>query len=455
MLINWFSPLPPAQSGIAHNYAMQLLPALARRHEVVLWTDQDQVASHVQRIARVAHYDPAAPPWREINNGTISIYHLGNQPDLHSGIWQVSVCQPGIVVLHDLCLHDFFFMLWVHYRKDPGSYLAALERWYGAEGRQAGEAYCKGGIGAASMAQQFPLTREAVRGALGVVTHSGQALTELRETPACPIASLGHPYLAAAEAHYQRWLAARKAAPGPPYRLVAFGYLSRNRRLEAVLAALAGMPERAQFRLDICGQLWDEGNIRAHIERLGLGSLVKLLGFLPENLVEHRLSTADLAINLRYPSMGEASGSQLQFWDYGLPTLVTRTGWYASLPEDTTAFVRPEHEVHDIRSHLRAFLADPGAFRAMGARGRQTLESNDPAKYADALVQFANTVWHRAPVVPALDLAARIGRDLSAWLHPAASAYLLDRASREIASLTDDRRSAASASERQSGLPLA
>jgi hypothetical protein len=29
--INWFSPLPPARSGIAQNFAMQLLPALARR----------------------------------------------------------------------------------------------------------------------------------------------------------------------------------------------------------------------------------------------------------------------------------------------------------------------------------------------------------------------------------------------------------------------------------------
>ena len=433
--INWFSPLPPTRSGIAQNYAMQVLPALARRHEVVLWTDQDQVAPEVQSIARVARYTPANPPWREINDGTVSIYHLGNQPDLHGGIWQVSVRQPGIVVLHDLRLHDFFFMFWVHHRKDRASYLAALERWYGEDGQRAGEAFCKGGISPGSMAQQFPLTREATRGALGVVTHSSRALAELKEAPACPITALNHPYVAAGESRYQQWLAARKAAPHPPYRLVVFGYLSRNRRLEAVLEALAGVPEREQFRLDVCGQIWDEGHIRTQIERLGVGSLVKLLGFLPESLVEQKLSTADLAINLRYPSMGEASGSQLQFWDYGLPTLVTRTGWYASLPEDATAFVRPEHEVEDIQSHLRALLADPGVFRAMGERGRQSLENNDPEKYVDAMTQFAAMALLRAPLVTALTLAGRVGNDLSAWLHPAASAYLLDRASQEIATI--------------------
>jgi glycosyltransferase involved in cell wall biosynthesis len=414
---------------------MQILPTLARRHELVLWTDQDQVAPEVQRMARVARYDPAAPPWREINDGSISIYHLGNQPDLHGGIWQLSVRQPGIVVLHDLRLHDFFSMFWVHYRKDRASYLAALERWYGGEGWRAGEAFCRGGISPESMAQEFPLTREAVRGALGVITHSSLALAELKETPACPITALDHPYVAAGDSRYRQWLAARRAAPHPPYRLVVFGYLGRNRRLEAVLEALAGIPERERFRLDLCGQLWDEGHIRAQIERLGLSSLVRLLGFLPENLVEQKLSTADLAINLRFPSMGEASGSQLQFWDYGLPTLVTRTGWYASLPEDAVAFVRPDRDVEDIQSHLRAFLADPAAFRAMGERGRRSLENHGPEKYVDAMTQFATKVLCRLPLVPALALAGRIGDDLSAWLHPAASSYLLDRASREIVTI--------------------
>lgn len=433
--INWFSPLPPTRSGIAQNFTMQILPALTRRHEVVLWTDQDQVTPEVQSMARVRHYDPAAPPWRDINDGTVSIYHLGNQPDLHGGIWQVSARQPGIVVLHDLRLHDFFFMFWVHYRKDRASYLAALERWYGEEGRRAGEAFCKGGISPEAMAQQFPLTREAARGALGVVTHSSRALAELREAPECPIAALEHPYVAAAESRYQRWLAVRGAAPRPPYRLVVFGYLSRNRRLEAILQALAGIPEREQFRLDVCGQIWDEGYIRTQIEQSGLNSLVKLLGFLPDSLVEQKLSTADLAINLRYPSMGEASGSQLQFWDYALPTLVTRTGWYASLPEDAVAFVRPEYEVEDMQAHLRAFLADPGAFRAMGERGRQSLRHNHPEKYVDAIAQFAAQGLCQSPRVAAVALAGRIGSDLSAWLHPEAGAYLLDRASQEIVKL--------------------
>ena len=432
--INWFSPLPPAHSGIAY-YAAQILPVLANRHEVVAWTDQGQVAPELERTARVVRYDPANPPWRALNDADVSIYHLGNHGGIHGGIWRVSRQHPGIVVLHDLCLHDFFAMVFLRILEKPDAYLAALERWYGEEGRRVGEAFLAGGIGAETMGQRYPLTREAVSGALGVITHSRGALEGLHETPASPVAALDFPYAATEESRYLGWMAARSVAPGPPYRLVVFGYLSRNRRLGALLEALAGLDEREQFRLEICGQLWDEANTRTQIERLGLSSLVKLRGFLPESLVEQKLSTADLAINLRYPSMGEASLSQLQFWDYGLPTLVTRTGWYASLPDDATAFVRPEHEVEDIQSHLRALLADPGAFRAMGERGRQSLENNDPEKYVDAMTQFAAMALRRSPLVTALALAGRVGNDLSAWLHPAASAYLLDRASQEIVTI--------------------
>jgi len=437
--INWFSPLLPARSGVAH-YAMQVLPVLARSHDVVLWTDQDQVSPEVHAIARVARYDPAAPPWREINNGTISIYHLGNHPDLHAGVWRVSTQQPGIVVLHDLCLHDFFFALSVRQGKERAAYRNAMERWYGQEGRESAEAFCAGGVSVQTMQQNFPLTREATRNSLGAITHCGRALEDLHETPACPTATLNLPYAAAGESPYRAWLAVRDGVPRPPYRLVVFGYLNRNRRMGAVLEALAGIGEREQFRLDICGQLWDESHIRTEIERLGLGSIVSLHGFLSGEQAEQKLGTANLAINLRYPSMGEASLSQLQFWDYGLPTLVTRTGWYASLPEDATAFVRPESEVADIQAHLRAFLADPGAFRVLGECGRRSLKNHDPESYVDAMTRFAAEALGLSPRVSALALARRVGGDLTEWLPAAGSPYLLERASKEIYTAFEGRR---------------
>lgn len=435
--INWFSPLPPTPSGIASNYSLQILPALAEKFDLSLWTDQESVSPEIERIARVVRFQPSNPPWRSLNNADLSIYHLGNHGGIHGGIWQVSRRHAGIVVLHDLSLHDFFNMVFLRVLERPDLYLEALERWYGDDGRHAGEAFRAGGITAEAMSQRFPLTREAARGALGVVTHSVRTLQELNEIPACPVAALDHPFAPSDERIYQQRLAIRRAAARPPYRLVIFGYLSRNRRLDAVLEALAGIPERARFSLNICGQVWDETHIRDEIDRLGLNGVVNLLGFLSDAGVEEQLSHADLAINLRFPSMGEASGSQLEFFNYGLPTLVTRTGWYAGLPEDATAFVRPEYEIEDLQNHLRAFLANPDSFRAIGERGRRSLQHNDPAAYAGSLVRFAVEALRFAPHVSALSLSGSIGKEMTKWLPPCISAQLIDKASREIFSMLE------------------
>ena len=85
--------------------------------------------------------------------------------------------------------------------------------------------------------------------------------------------------------------------------------------------------------------------MRQRIATLELKDTVKVHGYAPAADLDGALSTAGLAINLRYPTMGEASASQLRIWEHALPSLVTRVGWYASLPEDAVAHVRPENEV--------------------------------------------------------------------------------------------------------------
>ena len=59
--------------------------------------------------------------------------------------------------------------------------------------------------------------------------------------------------------------------------------------------------------------------------------LVKIHGYVRD--LDERLAEADLAVNLRYPSMGEASAAQLRIWDHALPSLVTERGGIASFRE--------------------------------------------------------------------------------------------------------------------------
>src|SRR5262249_38055921 len=147
----------------------------------------------------------------------------------------------------------------------------------------------------------------------------------------------------------QDWSRAATAQPDrAPYRLIVFGHSGPNRRLDVLLQTLAEFPARDQFRLDIYGELGDNERVQSWINSRHLEGLVAVHGFVPEAALDTALSRAHLAVNLRYPTMGESSGGQLRIWDHALPSLVTREGWYASLPEDVVAFVRPNHEITDI-----------------------------------------------------------------------------------------------------------
>jgi len=114
--------------------------------------------------------------------------------------------------------------------------------------------------------------------------------------------------------------------------------------------------------------------------------------------------------------MGEASASQLRIWEHGLPSLVTKVGWYESLSEETVAHVRPEQEVADIRSHLESFLDDPERFARMGKQGRRVVgNEHHPATYSDTIVSLAANARAFKLRHAAFDLAERSGAIMGSW----------------------------------------
>ena len=98
MKINWLSPLDAESSEIAR-YSEQTLPFLQRHAGVASvedgaggaspswWTPADATTGMAQGLA------------------PLPVYHIGNNA-LHLPIYQRSLEEPGLVVLHDLSLVD-------------------------------------------------------------------------------------------------------------------------------------------------------------------------------------------------------------------------------------------------------------------------------------------------------------------------------------------------------------
>jgi hypothetical protein len=111
--------------------------------------------------------------------------------------------------------------------------------------------------------------------------------------------------------------------------------------------------------------------------------------------------------------MGESSLSQLRAWEHRLPSLVTRTGWYATLPEDVVAFVGVETEISDIQNHLRVFANDPGRLAEMGERGHRFLrEHHSPRRYIEALFKLIEKSLECDSQSVAFELAQRAEKAL-------------------------------------------
>jgi glycosyltransferase involved in cell wall biosynthesis len=275
---------------------------------------------------------------------------------------------------------------------------------------------------------------------LGGVIHNPTGQQALTCQPPLPIVYLPLPYSPRAGGHRTAPVCKRRS--GPPYGLITFGFIGPNRRLEQFLGAWAGMPEKAAFRLRICGEIWHTDYINSRIRKLGLADFAKVCGYLSDEDLHAELMQADLAVNLRYPTMGEASLTQLLIWEHALPALVTQVGWYATLQKSTVAFVRPEYESEDICAQLRAFLENPECFAEMGRRGYETLErEHTPDRYAEALLALADSARGWVVRDSRLRMAKRTGDDMRHWITPAASDALAESVARAIWDISGNTRS--------------
>jgi glycosyltransferase involved in cell wall biosynthesis len=409
--INWFSPLPPTRSDIARQ-TLTLLPELAQRAEVTLWSNESIYDESARDFATIKSYDAAHPPWREINRADATFYQMGNDPWYHEDIWRVSRQHPGMVILHDLKLQHFFAGLLTETKSiSRHEYLSLTEMHHGPAGRLRAEAFLRGEIGVDELAEDCSLGRAAAQRALAVVIHSEDAIEPFARETGIPTAHLRLP--ATRPAPRDDSFIEKRDWQNEPYRLLVFGFLGPNRRLPSILKALAQFPERDRFHLDIFGTMDGAEKIVQLACRLGLGDLVTWHGFASEEELERALQRSHLALNLRFPSMGEASGSQLHVWQFALPALVSQTAWYATLPADAVGFVRLEHETEDIQMHLANFLADPQRYREMGMNGQRFVKQHcGTGAYADGIMELVARVPEFQAIWIARDLAERTGHEM-------------------------------------------
>src|SRR5215831_1859806 len=110
------------------------------------------------------------------------------------------------------------------------------------------------------------------------------------------------------------------------------------------------------------------------------------------------MNTADIVANLRYPSMGESSGSLIQAMSLGKPVLVTNDASFAELPDNVV--IKISHGPQELLEIVRAlrFLIESSEQRGFLGRNAQryVAEHCAPQKVAGQYLNLLHAVEGRS-----------------------------------------------------------
>lgn len=311
MTVGFFSPMPPARTGVA-DYSAALIAAL-RRH------------------VTVSLNDPAA---------AIALYHLGNN-QLHREIYARALSQPGVIVIHDAVLHHFMLG-----SLPEREYLEEFVYNYGDWNLGLAERLWRyrARSGSDPLYFRYPMLKRIVERSRAVIVHNAAAARMVRaHVPGARVFEIPHLF---------------KAVPAPPEYAVTrlraglgitpstflfgvFGHLRESKRLQTVLRAFRALHDAGErIALLVAGEFASSDLARATESELR-GAGIQKVGYTPEITFHLYASAVDACINLRAPTAGETSGIAIRLMGIGKPVLLTAGEEISGFPESARIAIDP------------------------------------------------------------------------------------------------------------------
>lgn len=391
MRVAFFSPLPPARSGIA-DYSEALLESLRPMVDLEIFSSPEQF------------FDPSL--------FDIALYHVGNN-GFHAFVYETALRHPGVVVMHESNLHHLMADLTIK-RGDWDAYLRECEYNGGAAAREFAERVRK--LEAGPDYEGVPMTRRLLESARGIIVHSRFMEGEMRAAGfAGPAAVIPHgAWIPEADRNgYRHKLGLDETTP-----LVGiFGFLKPYKRIAESLRAFRRLVRLApNAKMILVGEPHLEFPIEPMIRSMGLSANVRVLGFAPIAEFVGYLGACDIVLNLRYPTVGESSGTMLRSLGLGRAVMVSQIGSFAEFPDDVCLKVPVGAGEEDlIFEYLNLLVSRPDVAQALGKRARDYVaEQCNWGAVARQYAGFLSAVvegkeWVSPSDAAPLDLAAAPG----------------------------------------------
>lgn len=366
--------MPPSKSGIA-DYSEALVAQISERADITV-------------------FDNALKPCRHCDFD-ITLYHLGNNP-FHDFVYDAALRHPGVVVMHEANLHHLVAHVTIR-RGDWEGYVAECEY----NGGSAALAYAQRvrRLEAGPDYEGLAMTRRLLETSLGVVVHSEFVARETqRQGFNGPIAVIPHgASIPDTNRNATRYLlGVDESTP----LIGAFGFLKPYKRIAESLRALRRLVRLdPRVRMILVGEPHPDLPVERLIRTLGLTEHVRVLGFVPIDQFVDYMGACDIILNLRYPTVGETSGSLQRALGLGKAVIVSDIGSFSELRDDICLKVPVGREEEDtIFEYLNTLVSRPDLARAIGARAKEWIVrecswSSVAGRYVDFLERCVSGNW--------------------------------------------------------------
>lgn len=352
MKVGFFSPLPPAPTGVA-DYSSTLLSLLRSFGAVEISPEKCDVA----------------------------LYHVGNNT-LHRDIYQRAIAHPGVVVLHDAVLqHLMLGML------DSHEYIEEFVYNYGNTaselGRELWEQRARSGADVRYFAR--PMLKRIATASRAIIVHNPAAAALVREhAPHAQVFEIPHLFQQPSLPSAEETMRFRESLGLTPETLLigTFGHQRETKRLAVVLRAF--QQSGPNTRLLVSGGFVSAAFANAITPLLHHPRVIRT-GYLPEPELWRYAAATDLCINLRYPSAAETSGIGVRMMGIGKPVVFTAGAALDRMPANACLRLDVGPDEEQILAGYIAWLAgNREAGREIGRRAAAHIaQCHDPQRVAE------------------------------------------------------------------------
>lgn len=394
----YFSPLLPARSGVAF-FSSELLPELQKYYDIELITESENIDDPWLR----ANFNIRSVEWFHKNAYHYDrvVYNFGNS-QFHAFMLNALSVHPGVVILHDFFLSGLLLNV-QQSNRDSSVFFDAMYESHGFLSLLLTQR--SNDIDGATW--KYPCNFGVLKNARGVISHSQYAIDLAKKWYGKQFAeawkSIRHLHRVPIEVS-RKQAREKLGLAENDFIVCSFGLLGSTKMNIQLLKAWNEAPLAADMhcRLVFVGEADKSLYCTEFLHLLArtikdLGApRVSVTGFVDEHIYSQYLCAADIAVQLRGRSRGEASYTVLDCLSHGLPVILNRHGAMQEFPANCVFELQDGFTSEDMVAALMALKNSSQKRQELSQFGREYVKrSHSPeiiaADYWKTIEHFVST----------------------------------------------------------------